>query len=127
MRLIRRLLAGLYVGSAFRKFIDTKYEDAARLFEKALRLDPNSDRMELTYSCLGRCYLHLGRMDEALKNLSLAYDLYQKNMSTVFQSEFELTQYKDFLNAYSCALEKVGQIDFAREVAQQANRCRGHS
>jgi tetratricopeptide (TPR) repeat protein len=119
MQLIRKMLAGWYAGAGATKFAKQKYEEAARLFEKFLRLDPNSGRTEMTYSFLGRCYLALGQMDKALHNFSVAYEMYQKNISAVL-SEFERTQYKEFLKAYSYALMKAGQLDHSQEIARKA-------
>jgi tetratricopeptide (TPR) repeat protein len=120
MRVIKKLLASWYTGGAFSRFARKNYKDAADLFEKALRLDPDSGRKELSYSCLGRCYLVLGRMNEALKNLSMAYELYEKNISAALQNDFELSQYKEFLKAYSYALEQIGKSEYAHEIARRA-------
>jgi len=119
MGLIGGLLASWYTGRAFYKFTGKEYKNAVCLFEKALRLDPKSGRTELTYSCLGRCYLALGQMDRALQNFSVAYESYQKNISSV-QGKFETAQYKEFLKTYSYALSKVGQLDQSKEIARKA-------
>jgi len=120
MGLIGRLLSSWYTGRGFSKFTNHKWEEAAALFEKAIKLDPNSGKVELTYSCLGRCYLALNRTSEAKKNLSMAYNLYQKNISSSLANRFEVQQYKELLKAYSNVLQKAGDSDLAQEMARKA-------
>jgi len=112
-------LAGWYAGGGFNKFLKKQHKEAARLFEKSLKLDSDSKGTGLIYSCLGRCYLALGQMDKALQKFSVAYELYQKNVSAVL-SEFQRTQYREFLEAYAYALREVGQFDASQKIALKA-------
>jgi len=110
-----------YSGLAFSKFQRQKYKDAARLFEKICKLDPKGDRMELIYSCLGRCYLALEKNNEAFKVLTTAYDLYRQR-GYIPKEDFNRVQYKEFLRAYSYILSKVGQESRSKEVALELEK-----
>jgi tetratricopeptide (TPR) repeat protein len=112
-------LAGWYAGGGFNKFLKKQYREAARLFERSLKLDSDSKGTELIYSCLGRCYLALGQLDKALQNLSVAYSLYEKNILAV-RSEFQRTQYREFLEAYAYALRETGQFDASQKIVLEA-------
>lgn len=115
MALWKKWLASWYSGLAFSKFQRQKHEEAARLFQKVCKLDPDGDHMELTYSCLGRCFLSLKRNSEALHALTTAYKLYQKQNKTP-EGDFELQEYEEFLRAYSYALNKAGYADRLKEI-----------
>jgi tetratricopeptide (TPR) repeat protein len=116
MSFFGKLITPWYSGLAFSKFHRQRYEEAARLFEKVCKLDPTGDRMELVYSCLGRCYLALEKDDEALEILSNAFQLYQKRTQGP-ENDFERREYKELLRAYNFALEKTGLVDRAKEIA----------
>ena len=113
-------LAPWYSGLAFSKFANGQYQDAIRLFEKFIKLDPQTDRIHLIYSCLGRCYLALGQLNEALKTLNTAYELFLKQSQVFLKNEFEEREYREFLEAYSYVLRKFGQAEHAVEVEKKA-------
>jgi len=112
----------MYCGHGFYRFAEGKYEKAARIFEKVCRLDPDGERMEIIHSCLGRCYLALGKNDEALENLSKAYHLfhnpkvpYRKAEDSVYPDE-----YNHMLKAYREVLLKLGQTELAEKISKEA-------
>ena len=117
--LFTKLRASFLYGRALNRFYRRKYEDAARLLEKSLKLDPFDERNELTLVYLGRSYLALGRLKEAMELLSRAYQPYFQRKATL-ESDFEQKEFLEFLNAYHEVLHKMGELDRAREVAHEA-------
>jgi len=105
------------------RFHQERYEDAVRLLEKARTLDHDPERKELELSYLGRCYLALGRNNDALEHLSAAYEAFRDPIKTL-KTDFEQKEFLDFLNAYRIVLEKVGESDRAQELARQAQEYR---
>ena len=91
------------------------------MFEKVCKLDPNGDRMELIYSCLGRCYLSLEKNSEAFEVLTTAYDLYRQR-DAIPEESFEQQEYKEFLRAYSFILNKIGQDNRSKEIALELEK-----
>jgi len=112
--------AALY-GKALARFHQRRYKNAAHILEKVCRLDPDNERKELQFSYLGRCYLALGRYEESLQQLSCAYESFTERSQSL-QRDFDRREFLDFLNAYSDALKRVGQLDRAREVAREAEK-----
>lgn len=110
--------SGLY-GLAVGRFGKRKYADAARLLEKAYKLDPGYDESEIYHSYLGRSYLALGQYNEALDQLSRACQMFRGRARSL-QKGFEQQQFLATLNALSDVLQKVGQLDRAREIAREA-------
>jgi tetratricopeptide (TPR) repeat protein len=120
MSIFGKWLAPWYSGLAFNKFARKEYEEAARFFEKTLKLDSTGDGLEFVYSCLGRCHLALGNQDGALDNLSKSYALFQKRAKAI-EDDLEKRQFKESLKAYSLALQKSGDAGRAKEIAQEAD------
>lgn len=98
------------------RFHQKRYEDAARLLEKVHRLDPEKGD---PFCFLGQCYLFLDKHDRALELLSQAYDSFSRK-GYIPKSDYERRDLVQFLKAFSGALQKVGQLDRAREVAREA-------
>lgn len=119
MGLLTRLRASFLYGRALMRFNQKKYQDAVRLFEKVHLLDGDPERKELELAYLGRCLLALGRYNEALDYLSRAYEPFQKRSKTL-KNDFERREFFDTLSAFSEVLQKVGQLDRAREIAREA-------
>jgi tetratricopeptide (TPR) repeat protein len=91
---------GAYLyGRAVMRFYQKRYEDTARLLEKACKLDPNDERKELTYSYLGRSYLALKRYDDALEIMSQAYELFRKRSQSI-KDESERSEFIQFIRAF---------------------------
>jgi tetratricopeptide (TPR) repeat protein len=126
MRLFGKWLAPWYSGLAFSKFANGKYQDAIRLFEKVIKLDPEADRIDLIYSCLGRCHLALGQLNEALETLNIAYELFLKQKQGFLKNNFEKRDYKEFLDAYSYVLRKFGHAEHALEIEKKAREVSGN-
>ncbi len=92
------------------KFSMKKYSEAVPLFEKSLKSDMKDERIEWTYSNIGRCYAALGQYDKAYDILSKAYDISvfkadvlvkNTSMNKVFENVgFEYKRYVD-LGVYS--------------------------
>ena len=110
--------SGLY-GLAIGRFHRRRYEDVVRLLEKACQLDPSYDESELYHSYLGRSYLALGRYKDALRLLSRSYELFSKRRASL-QGDFEHREFVNTLAAFGDVLQKVDQLDRAREVAREA-------
>lgn len=112
----------MYCGHGFYRFAEGKYEEAARIFEKVCRLHREGERMEIIHSCLGRCYLAIGKNDEALENLSTAYHLFHKNRVPYRKGENSVypNEYMQMIEAYSEVLLRLGQTELAEKIAKEA-------
>jgi tetratricopeptide (TPR) repeat protein len=106
-------------GVAAARFYQKRYNDAARLFEQICKLDPEHERIEVSFSYLGRCYLYLGRYDEAEDILSRAYELFRRRNQSP-DGKFYRREYVSFLIAFSNVLKKNGQLDRALEIDREA-------
>ena len=112
------IASGLY-GLAIGRFHRKRYENVVRLLEKACKLDPSYDESELYHSYLGRSYLAVGRYMVALRILSRAYELFSKRKAFL-QGDFEHREFVNTLVAFGDVLQKVDQLDRAREIASEA-------
>jgi tetratricopeptide (TPR) repeat protein len=110
---------GAYLyGRAVMRFYQKRYEDTARLLEKARKLDPNDERKEFSYSYLGRSYMALERYDDALEIMSLAYELFRKRSQSI-EDESERSEFIQFIKAFVDLLCKVGQPERAQKVERE--------
>lgn len=66
-------------GEILMKFND--FEEAIRKFEKAINLAPDGFFIHETYIKMGKCYLRLGKYDEALENLEIGKKLAKERTS----------------------------------------------
>ena len=71
------LMSSLYCGKGFEKFRMGKFKEAIKIKKKAIKHDPNGERMEIVYSLLGRSYLAIGDNEKAITNLEKAYKYYK--------------------------------------------------
>ena len=101
------------------RFHQERFHDAARLFEKVCTLNHDAEKRELQLAYLGRCYLALGRDNDALDKFSAAYLQYHDKSKTL-RKDFERQEFLQFLHACSATLQKVGQLERAREIAREA-------
>ena len=100
------------------RFVQRQYEKALILYEKACRIDPSTCENKHVLSCIGRCYLALGKHNDAFTNLAKSYELY-KNTADDFQEDFEKKEYISLIKAYVVTLEKIGKVEEAMIVKKE--------
>jgi hypothetical protein len=81
-------------------------------------LDPDHERNELCLAYLGRSYSSLGRKSNALKVLEHAYELFRRR-DRKLRDNYELKEFKAFIDAYVHVLRDVGQGSRAQEIVQE--------
>ena len=95
--------------------------EAAILFERGDELDPRRSARPFLSRVERSLYRALGRYDEALEVLSRAYEPFVRDTP---ETENAKRDFVDFLEAFSDVLLRLGHVDRARHVAQQANDAR---
>ena len=95
--------------------------EAAILFERGDELDPRRSARPFLSRFERSLYRALGRYDEALEVLSRAYEPFVRDTP---ETENAKRDFVDFLQAFSDVLLRLGHVDRARHVAQQANDAR---
>jgi len=118
MLFFKKHIAPIYTGMANGRFIQRKYEKALVLYEKACRIDPSTIENKNVLSCIGRCYLALGKHNDAYTNLYRSYGLYKKTVPD-FKNAFEKKEYISLIKAYVVTLEKIGKGDEAMNVKKE--------
>ena len=120
--LIRDWIAAAFSDRGFCWFAEGKFQAAAYAFEVVCWLNPEGDRMEIILSCLGRCYLALGKGDKALGNLSKAYYLFHNPKDPYGEPGDRAypEEYKQMLKAYSQVLLSLGRTELAEKIAMQS-------
>ena len=113
--------AGGVYGRALGRFYQRRYEDAAVLFERAERLDPDHARVHFNHALQGRCYCALGRNKDALELLSRAYGPYCDCAQRESFDSHTKRDFVDFLDVFSHVLLRTGKADRAEQVALQAS------
>lgn len=124
MTLFAGLRAACLYGRALARFHQRRYQEAVRLLKKVCQLDPYHERNDLYQAYLGRSYLALGRYEDALKQLSYAYDPFCRR-SHLLKEDMEKREFVEFLTAFSTVLEKVGQRERAQEVKHKVEEFLG--
>ena len=112
-------IATVYSAFAYRKFAQKKYFDAIRLFEKASKFESDNNVKKITYSYLGRCYVAVKKDEKALEVMTRAYELFHEKGEKKIDG-FQKKEYKEFLEAYSYALNKLGRLERAKEIDEEA-------
>jgi len=112
-----KFIAPFTCGIAFNKFAGKKYKDAVKLLNRIIEIDPDGDRMEIIYSCLGRSYMALGEYDKALDEMEKAYSLFKNQDGK--KDEAYLKENKEFLKAYSWLLYKKENNKLAKIIADK--------
>lgn len=120
-RKFRTYFAAFLYGRGLMRFHQKRFEQAARIFEKVCRLDPDQDRKDLTYSYLGRSLIRIGRRNEALKIMSEAYELFVLRIQSL-KNEFERKEFMDFIKDYIEALSGAGQTERVKEIERTIGR-----
>lgn len=121
MHFWRNFYCGILSGLAFRKFIQKRYEEAARLFEKICELESEKEPNKKIHSYLGQCYVFLEKYDDAINVLSKTYNSF-KGQGKSIREDFERKEYRDFFQAYCFALHKVGQFERYAEVKEELQK-----
>ncbi len=121
MSIIGRFGAPFFFGLASSKYVQGKYRKAARLYEKAILLDPQGDNMEYSYLCLGRCYKEIGRFQDAFTNFSKAYEMYIKKKS-IIENDFKKKEVKEMLLAYISMLKSFGKAEEVNKVVSESKK-----
>lgn len=100
------------------RFRQKRYEDAVRLFGIVCKLEPEDERKELTYSYIGRSYLALGQYDEALRMMSIAYELF-RGRYRITKDKNDQREFTKYVEEYVKILNKVGQNEKAKEIQRE--------
>jgi tetratricopeptide (TPR) repeat protein len=115
MNTLRRIKTAFLYGRGLKRFNQKRYEDARKIFEKLSRLESESDRKELTCYYLGRSHFALGQNDDALRNMSQAYDLFRFRIEKT-NDETDVEYFITLSNEYIHLLNKVGQTKKANDL-----------
>ena len=99
------------------KFLNKKYPDAIRFFEKALKYKSDSDIKRMIFLNLGRCYVAIGEYDQAVHIMSSSYELISQNYNNVTDDVLK-QEYRNFFKAYSYALDKIGKTDLSKKISE---------
>ncbi len=106
-----------------KRFHQGRSDEAVRLFTQAFALDPKTYEVSsLHHALLGRSYLALGQLENALAMLSRAYELFHAEEQSRWR-EFEREQFVATLKAFANALHRCGQLERAKEVAREVTEC----
>ena len=124
MTFLSRWRSAFLSGKAFMKFNQKKYKDVVYLLEKACKLDPNADRIEISYRYLGHSYIQLGQIDNAYKIMSKAYDLFLKNRSKIIEDKSYQQSFVQLASDFIYVLNKIGQNARANEIARDLKEWR---
>jgi tetratricopeptide (TPR) repeat protein len=102
-----------------KRFHQGRCDEAVRLLRQAFVLDPTTYEVSsLHYALLGRSYLALGQLEDALTMLSHAYELFHQEDQSRWR-EFEREQFMATLKAFANTLHRCGQFARAQEVVQE--------
>jgi tetratricopeptide (TPR) repeat protein len=118
MWFFKRWKAAFLYGRALMRFRQKRYEDAVRLFGIVCKLEPEDERKELTYSYIGRSYLALGQYDEALRMMSIAYELF-RGRYRITKDKNDQREFTKYVEEYVKILNKVGQNEKAKEIQRE--------
>ena len=112
MLFIKRLISPIYFGLGASKFCQNQFEAAIPLFEKVLEVEKEDCGKEQLFSSLGQCYYHVGRLNDSLRLLKKAYDMYKdKDITSV--SEHRRREFMNMLDIFHKVLTHFGEIEYA--------------
>jgi len=129
MSIIDKWKAAYLYGRALARFHAGRYGEAVKLFETVCTLDPADDDVEICHAYLGRSYLAIGEVDQAISHMRRAYNylVYNKSSDDWRQND----ERSKLLSDYSRALKKAGRFTEAEDVDLKAEtmlqRQREHS
>lgn len=119
MSFFGRIVATALTFIAYRRFLQRKYEEAIRYFEKALRYDIEDDVKRIASSYLARSYVVVGKYEQALEIMCEVYRIYQEQ-GTEKEDTLQTEEYREFLKAFSFCLSKLGHSEHARQIQKEA-------
>ena len=118
MYFLEGFLATIFSFIGYRRFLNKRYQDAIRFYEKALKYKSDDDIKRTIFLSLGRCYVAIEEYDQAVNIMSSAYELISQNYDNVTDAILK-REYRSFFKAYSYALGKIGKNDISKKITEE--------